>query len=128
MCCSDRQPNIQLDCFEGAQFYAEPQDGEPLELIRMTETHVRFVWRWVLMPLLFCLIGTIIDFNTLPDSTISRSVGVIFAGAIPGRLIDRFCVNWSRVIPRFPFADNLPSELSVTLPTPPRGSHTRCSS
>ena len=57
------------------------KDSEPLEAIRVTETHVRFLWRWVLMPLLFCLIGTIINFNTLPSSTIPRAVGLIFAGA-----------------------------------------------
>ena len=47
----------------------------------MAEKHVRFLWRWILMPLLFCLIGTIINFNNLPSSTIVKAVGLIFAGA-----------------------------------------------
>ena len=47
----------------------------------MTQAHVRFLWRWLLAPLLFCLIGTIINFDTLPSSTIPRAAGLIFAGA-----------------------------------------------
>ena len=62
----------------------KPQDSEPLEVVRVAQAHVRFLWRWVLMPLLFCLIGTIIDFNTLPGSTIPRAVGLIFAGGRAG--------------------------------------------
>jgi len=57
------------------------QTDEPLENIRVAEKHVRFLWRWILMPLLFCLIGTIINFNNLPSSTIVKAVGLIFAGA-----------------------------------------------
>ena len=57
------------------------QIDEPLENIRVAEKHVRFLWRWILMPLLFCLIGTIINFNKLPSSTIVKAVGLIFAGA-----------------------------------------------
>ena len=56
------------------------QTDEPLENIRVAEKHVRFLWRWILMPLLFCLIGTIINFNQLPSSTILKAVGLIFAG------------------------------------------------
>ena len=57
------------------------QTDEPLENIRVAEKHIRFLWRWILMPLLFCLIGTIINFNKLPSSTILKAVGLIFAGA-----------------------------------------------
>ncbi len=56
------------------------QTDEPLENIRVAEKHVRFLWRWILMPLLFCLIGTIINFSNLPSSTIVKAVGLIFAG------------------------------------------------
>ena len=56
------------------------QTDEPLENIRVAEKHVRFLWRWILMPLLFCLIGTIINFQKLPSSTIVKAVGLIFAG------------------------------------------------
>ena len=59
------------------------QTDEPLENIRVAEKHVRFLWRWILMPLLFCLIGTIINFQQLPSSTIVKAVGLIFAGAGP---------------------------------------------
>ena len=78
-----------------SNFAAKLQDSEPLEAIRVTETHVRFLWRWVLMPLLFCLIGTIINFNTLPDSTIPRAVGLIFAGAVPSESCDFLMLRWS---------------------------------
>ena len=56
------------------------QDDEPLENIRLAEKHVRFLWRWLLMPLLFCLIGTAINFDTLPSSVIAKAVGLICAG------------------------------------------------
>ena len=68
------------------------QVDEPLENIRVAEKHVRFLWRWILMPLLFCLIGTIINFNQLPKSTILKAVGLIFAGACPRRVI---CMRFS---------------------------------
>ena len=55
----------------------------------MAEKHVRFLWRWILMPLLFCLIGTIINFQQLPGSTIVKAVGLIFAGACLRRMVCR---------------------------------------
>ena len=59
------------------------QDDEPLENIRVAEKHVRFLWRWILMPLLFCLLGTLINFNTLSTTTIKKAVGLIVAGTQP---------------------------------------------
>ena len=71
------------------------QTDEPLENIRVAEKHVRFLWRWILMPLLFCLIGTIINFNQLPSSTIVKAVGLIFAGeALELRLLLHDFAAW----------------------------------
>lgn len=58
------------------------QDDEPDENIRQAEGAVRFIWRFLLMPLLFCLIGTTINFSTLASSTIAKACSIVFAGAL----------------------------------------------
>ena len=49
-------------------------------LTRSVEKHIRWFWRFIMCPLLFGLIGTTINFKTLPSSTIPRSVAIIIAG------------------------------------------------
>ncbi len=44
------------------------------------ERHVRWVWRFLLMPLLFGLIGTSVNFKVLANGTITKAVGIVFAG------------------------------------------------
>lgn len=44
------------------------------------ERHVRWVWRFLMMPLLFGLIGTSVNFSSLAKGTIPKSVGIVFAG------------------------------------------------
>lgn len=56
------------------------QNDEPEENIRQAETAVRFLWRFLLMPLLFTLIGTLIEFSTLQSTTIQKACAIVFAG------------------------------------------------
>jgi NhaP-type Na+/H+ or K+/H+ antiporter len=56
------------------------QNDEPDENIRQAEHAVRFLWRFILMPLLFTLVGTIINFSTLSSSTIQKACSLVFAG------------------------------------------------
>ena len=56
------------------------QDGEQDENIRQVQAAVRWAWLWVFMPLLFCLIGTGIDFSTETSSTISDACAIVFSG------------------------------------------------
>lgn len=56
------------------------QDGEQDENIRQVQTAVRWAWLYVFMPLLFCLIGTGIDFSTETSSTISDACAIVFSG------------------------------------------------
>ena len=44
---------------------------------------MRFLWRFILMPLLFTLIGTIINFSTLSSTTIQKACSLVFAGQLP---------------------------------------------
>ncbi len=55
-------------------------------LARSVEKHVRWFWRIIMCPLLFGIIGTQMNFNTLPGGTIPKAVAIIFAGASPGGL------------------------------------------
>lgn len=79
------------------------KDDEPLENIRVAEKHVRFLWRWIFMPLLFCLLGTLINFGKLTNGTIKKAVGLIFAG-LAVRMTTTFCIiftgpyNWKECI------------------------------
>ena len=75
----------------GLQFIATVLDGrcarclqndEPDENIRQAEHAVRFLWRFILMPLLFTLIGTIINFSTLSSTTIQKACSLVFAGQL----------------------------------------------
>lgn len=50
-------------------------------LARSVEKHVRWFWRFVMCPLLFGLIGTTMNFNTLPTNIIPKSVAIICAGS-----------------------------------------------
>lgn len=56
------------------------QDEEPAEIIQDAEKAIVFLWRFILMPLLFCLIGTSILFSTLPVSTIQDACALIVSG------------------------------------------------
>ena len=80
----------------GSEFLAKPrrvhiksldavrmQNDEPDENIRQAEHAVRFLWRFILMPLLFTLIGTIINFSTLSSTTIQKACSLVFAGQLP---------------------------------------------
>lgn len=49
-------------------------------LARSVEKHVRWFWRFIMCPLLFGIIGTQINFSTLPNGTIPKAVAIIFAG------------------------------------------------
>lgn len=57
------------------------QNDEPDENIRQAEVAVRFLWRFILMPLLFTLIGTTINFSTLSASVIQKACSIVCAGA-----------------------------------------------
>lgn len=50
-------------------------------LARSVEKHVRWFWRFIMCPLLFGLIGTLMNFRVLKAGTIPKSVAIIFAGA-----------------------------------------------
>jgi len=41
---------------------------------------VRWFWRFIMCPLLFGIIGTQMNFNTLPSGTIPKAFAIIFAG------------------------------------------------
>ena len=64
------------------RFACALQDDEPDENVRQAEHAVRFLWRFILMPLLFTLIGTTINFSTLSTSTIQKACALIFAGQL----------------------------------------------
>lgn len=49
-------------------------------LARTVEKHTRWFWRFFMCPLLFGIIGTQINFKTLPKSIIPKVVAIIFAG------------------------------------------------
>jgi len=78
------------------------QDDEPDENIRQVETAVRFIWRFLLMPLLFCLIGTSINFSTLSGSTIQKACSIVFAGEQPAPVPHYFMLS-------APCCDTLPA-------------------
>lgn len=52
-------------------------------LARSVEKHVRWFWRFIMCPLLFGLIGTLMNFRTLPTGVIPKAVAIIFAGKPP---------------------------------------------
>ncbi|KAL3133331.1 hypothetical protein ABBQ38_007206 [Trebouxia sp. C0009 RCD-2024] len=50
------------------------------EFIRSIEKHVRWLWRFIMMPILFGLIGNAMRFNTLQKNSIAKACGIIVAG------------------------------------------------
>ena len=44
------------------------------------EKHVRWLWRFIMMPILFGLIGNAMRFNSLKKNSIAKACGIIFAG------------------------------------------------
>ena len=44
------------------------------------EKHVRWLWRFIMMPILFGLIGNAMRFKTLPNNIIPKACAIIFAG------------------------------------------------
>ena len=44
------------------------------------EKHVRWLWRFIMMPILFGLIGDAMRFNRLQKNSIAKACGIIFAG------------------------------------------------
>lgn len=44
------------------------------------EKHVRWLWRFIMMPILFGLIGNAMRFNTLQKNSIAKACGIIVAG------------------------------------------------
>lgn len=59
------------------------QDEQPAEIVREAEQAVVFLWRFILMPLLFCFIGTNILFAELPVTTIQHACALIVSGCPP---------------------------------------------
>lgn len=60
--------------------YLADKREEPQEIIRDAESAVVFIWRFILMPLLFTLIGTSILFSTLDTTTISKACILVISG------------------------------------------------
>lgn len=58
------------------------QDEQPAVIVREAEQAVVFLWRFILMPLLFCFIGTNILFADLPVTTIQHACALIVSGAL----------------------------------------------
>ncbi|KAK9810538.1 hypothetical protein WJX72_012364 [[Myrmecia] bisecta] len=54
-------------------------EGSP-ELARTVEKHVRWLWRAIMMPLLFGLIGNTMNFATIAKNTIPKACAIIIAG------------------------------------------------
>ena len=52
---------------------------------------MRFLWRFILMPLLFTLVGTIINFSTLSSSTIQKACSLVFAGQLLCKIAASVC-------------------------------------
>ncbi|DBB09325.1 TPA: hypothetical protein ACH3X3_007904 [Trebouxia sp. C0006] len=50
------------------------------EYTRNVEKNVRWLWRFIMMPVLFGLIGNALRFKTLQHSSISKACAIIFAG------------------------------------------------
>lgn len=48
---------------------------------RAVEKQVRFIWRFVMMPLMFGLVGASINFATIPTGTIAKACAIVVAGA-----------------------------------------------
>lgn len=79
--CRGRIDAAYSTCMFSHCTHAVPQDGEQDENIRQVQAAVRWAWLYVFMPLLFCLIGTGIDFSTETSSTISDACAIVFSGA-----------------------------------------------
>ena len=54
---------------------------------RAVEKQVRWFWRFVMMPLLFGLVGTSVDLKTLDTSIIPRACAIVVSGQTPGDLL-----------------------------------------
>lgn len=51
------------------------------------EKHVRWLWRFIMMPILFGLIGNAMRFNTLQKNSIAKACGIIVAGPSPSHFL-----------------------------------------
>ncbi|KAL0035158.1 hypothetical protein WJX79_003931 [Trebouxia sp. C0005] len=58
--------------------FAVPETNH--EYTRNVEKNVRWLWRFIMMPVLFGLIGNALRFNTLQHSSTSKACAIIFAG------------------------------------------------
>ena len=49
---------------------------------RSVEKQVRWFWRFVMMPLMFGLVGASVNFNTIDKSIIPKAVAIVVAGQL----------------------------------------------
>jgi hypothetical protein len=66
---------------------------------RAVEKQVRWIWRFVMMPLLFGLVGASINFATIASGVIGRACAIVLAGA---RLMRACCSAPSLACPWLP--------------------------
>lgn len=52
-------------------------------MLLQVEKFVKWLWRFIVMPLLFGLIGASMRFSTLQHNSIGKACGIIFAGVLP---------------------------------------------
>lgn len=50
---------------------------------RSVEKQVRWFWRFVMMPLMFGLVGASVNFKTIDKSIIPKAVAIIVSGQLP---------------------------------------------
>jgi hypothetical protein len=77
---------------------------------------VRFLWRFILMPLLFTLVGTIINFSTLSSSTIQKACSLVFAGQLLCNIAASVCgwLPWA-CLKRAPWMVQTPARILCRL-------------
>ena len=63
---------------------------------RAVEKQVRWFWRFVMMPLLFGLVGTSVDLKTLDTSIIPRACAIVVSGQTPQDLLSQVSSRNSR--------------------------------
>jgi len=64
------------------------------------EKNVRWLWRFIMMPVLFGLIGNALRFKTLQHSSISKACAIIFAGWwLPPLYITVWCMIMTALPP-----------------------------
>ena len=64
-------------CYEWFAVESGPQMG------RSVEKQVRWVWRFVMSPLMFGLVGASVNFKTIDKSIIPKAVAIIVSGQAP---------------------------------------------